>query len=99
VSTFDDIPRPGPDDAYCTLGDLLRERGWTRTLVDAILGQPDKLAVNPRGYRSPMQLFARERVLEAETMPADQAGRAKALARAKAKQRAASPAPPVRRTF
>ena len=83
---FEDIPRPGPD--YVTLGDLLRDRGWSRSMIDSILGPADKFAVNPHGYKSPMHLYARDRVTAAELGPAYLQGRAKALARSKAKQRA-----------
>ncbi|QEC47962.1 hypothetical protein FSW04_10535 [Baekduia soli] len=46
--------------------DLKRQRGWTETLVDALLGAPDALCPNPHGFRSPMRWFRADRVLDAE---------------------------------
>lgn len=49
----------------------LRERGWTRTMVRDLLGEPDELRPNP-AYRSaaPIRLWALDRVTAAEQDPA-----------------------------
>jgi hypothetical protein len=41
----------------------LRERGWTSTMIAALLGEPDRLKRNPRyPTAAPMKLYATERV-------------------------------------
>ncbi len=49
--------------------DLRRQRGWTETLIGALLGAPDAHCPNPHGWRSPMRLYREDRVLDAETHP------------------------------
>lgn len=49
--------------------DLKRQRGWTETLIDALLGGPDALGPNPHGWRAPMRFFREDRVLDAERLP------------------------------
>ncbi|HMJ32479.1 MAG TPA: hypothetical protein VK501_01075 [Baekduia sp.] len=46
--------------------DLKRQRGWTETLVVALLGAPDALCPNPHGFRAPMRWYRQDRVLDAE---------------------------------
>jgi hypothetical protein len=46
--------------------DLKRQRGWTETLVVALLGAPDALCPNPHGFRAPMRWYREDRVLDAE---------------------------------
>lgn len=46
--------------------DLKRQRGWTETLVSALLGAPDAHGPNPHGFRAPMRFFREDRVLAAE---------------------------------
>jgi hypothetical protein len=52
-----------------TLQSIL-ERGWTRSMVDALLGEPDDWRDNPK-YRSaaPMRLYLYKRVVEMEATP------------------------------
>lgn len=50
--------------------DLKRQRGWTETLIAALLGAPDALCPNPHGFRRPMRFFSQDRVLAAEAEPA-----------------------------
>jgi hypothetical protein len=66
----------------------LRARGWGPTMVERLLGQPDRLVPNPR-YRSaaPMRLYAVERVEAAEATPEFQAARAAAARRSAATTR------------
>lgn len=49
--------------------DLKRQRGWTETLVSALLGAPDAHGPNPHGFRPPMRFFREDRVLDAEREP------------------------------
>lgn len=49
--------------------DLKRQRGWTETLITALLGAPDALCPNPHGFRHPMRFFREDRVLDAERLP------------------------------
>jgi hypothetical protein len=46
--------------------DLKRQRGWTETLVVALLGAPDALCPNPHGFRAPMRWYREDRVHDAE---------------------------------
>jgi hypothetical protein len=73
-----DAPAP-PSTVPCVDGgsqrlirasDLKRQRGWTETLVLALLGAPDALSPNPHGYRPPMRWFREDRVLDAEASAA-----------------------------
>jgi hypothetical protein len=44
--------------------------GWTRRLIDKLLGEPDKLARNPHYISAaPMRLYLLERVAEIEQTP------------------------------
>jgi hypothetical protein len=54
------------DPQYYTQNDL-KERGWNKTIIAALLGEPDKLKPNP-WYRSspPVRLFLITRVKELE---------------------------------
>jgi len=47
--------------------DLKRQRGWTESLVEAVLGAPDALSPNPHGWRAPMRWYREDRVLDAES--------------------------------
>ena len=49
-----------------TASDLKRQRGWTETLVTALLGAPDAHAPNPHGFRAPQRFFRFDRVVAAE---------------------------------
>src|ERR1044071_3390574 len=42
--------------------DLKRQRGWTDTLLAALLGAPDALSPNPHGWRVPMRWYREDRV-------------------------------------
>ena len=53
-----------------TARDLKRQRGWTETLVVALLGAPDAHGPNPHGFRPPMRFFREDRVLSVERDPA-----------------------------
>ena len=55
-----------PSDNYLSLSKVIR-RGWTRAMIDKLLGAPDKTATNPM-YKSasPMRLYSAKRVLAAE---------------------------------
>jgi hypothetical protein len=51
------------------VSELLR-RGWTKGLIEKLLGKPDQLMPNPHHRRGPkMRLYARARVLQAEASP------------------------------
>jgi hypothetical protein len=50
--------------------DLKRQRAWTDTLIDALLGAPDALSPNPHGWRAPMRWYREDRVLDAEATAA-----------------------------
>jgi hypothetical protein len=50
--------------------DLKRQRGWTDTLLAALLGAPDALSPNPHGWRVPMRWYRKDRVLDAEATAA-----------------------------
>jgi hypothetical protein len=50
--------------------DLKRQRGWTDTLLAALLGAPDALSPNPHGWRVPMRWYREDRVLDAEATAA-----------------------------
>jgi hypothetical protein len=52
--------------------DLKRQRGWTDTLLAALLGAPDALSPNPHGWRVPMRWYREDRVLDAEATTAFQ---------------------------
>jgi hypothetical protein len=58
------------DQRLVRASDLKRQRGWTETLVVALLGAPDALSPNPHGWRVPMRWFRIDRVLDAERTPA-----------------------------
>jgi hypothetical protein len=52
--------------------------GWTRRLIDRLLGEPDKLARNPHyASAAPMRLYLLERVAEVEQTPEYQRALAK----------------------
>jgi hypothetical protein len=57
----------GTQQRLIRASDLKRQRGWTETLVDAVLGAPDALSPNPHGWRAPMRWYREDRVLDAET--------------------------------
>jgi hypothetical protein len=59
-----------PAHRLISASDLKRQRGWTETLVTALLGAPDAHGPNPHGFRSPMRFFREDRVLDAEAQPA-----------------------------
>jgi hypothetical protein len=63
----------------------LKARGWTESLIDAVLGEPDQLRKNPH-HRSgpPMQLFEHDRVVAKETEPEFVAAQAKRASRQQA---------------
>lgn len=68
----------------------LRERGWTRGMVDKLLGVPDGTAPNPRFRRAaPVRLYSLERVEAAEATEAYARLFEVGRARGKAAQRAA----------
>ena len=46
--------------------DLKRQRGWTETLLTALLGAPDAHGPNPHGFRAPMRFFREDRVRASE---------------------------------
>jgi hypothetical protein len=49
------------------VSELLR-RGWTQGLIEKLLGKPDQLTANPHHRSGPkMRLYARTRVLQAES--------------------------------
>jgi hypothetical protein len=56
----------GPPQRLVSASDLKRQRGWTETLVSALLGAPDALCPNPHGFRPPMRWYREDRVLDAE---------------------------------
>jgi hypothetical protein len=56
----------GTAERLISASDLKRQRGWTETLVTALLGAPDALCPNPHGFRAPMRWFREDRVLDAE---------------------------------
>ena len=60
----------------------LRGRGWTETMIQRLLGEPDQRIVNPY-YRTaaPMRLYRAARVMVAEAMPAFAERAAKAAVR------------------
>lgn len=65
--------------------DILR-RGWTLRLIEAHLGEPDKVTRNPAGKAGDkMYLFRLGRVEQAEQDPIVAAALAKALARRRAR--------------
>jgi hypothetical protein len=47
----------------------VRARGWTATMIERILGEPDQLTDNPHGWGSMMRLYKAERVIQAEATP------------------------------
>jgi hypothetical protein len=55
-----------PSHRLIRASDLKRHRGWTETLVVAVLGAPDALSPNPHGFRAPMRWYREDRVLDAE---------------------------------
>ena len=66
-------PKDTPDKKaeYLSLSALKNDHGFSARLIDELLGEPDKLAKNPR-FRSasPMKLFDEKRVLRAKESPA-----------------------------
>jgi hypothetical protein len=66
-------------DDYLTQTQVI-ERGWTRTLVQRFLGEPDK-QVNNSGRRGKINLYARGRVVARERDEAFQFAREKAARR------------------
>lgn len=53
----------------------LLARGWTRSLVNRLLGGPDYYVANPHGPTLPqVGLFSTERVLKAQASPGFAAG-------------------------
>jgi hypothetical protein len=64
--------------------------GWTRRLIDQLLGEPDKLARNPHyASAAPMRLYLIERVAEVEQTPEYQIALAKLGPRREAAKAAA----------
>jgi hypothetical protein len=65
--------------------------GWTRGLIDKLLGEPDKLARNPHyASAAPMRLYLLERVAEVEQTPEYQTALAKLGPRREAPKAAAA---------
>lgn len=54
-----------PDDGFLSQAAVL-ERGWTKTMVVQLLGDPDKTAENSYYKKHPVKLFAKTRVENAE---------------------------------
>lgn len=63
----------------------LRERGWTDTMINRFLGEPDKLAPNPH-YKcaAPRRLYLESRVVDAESSGLFRMAKRKAQARQRA---------------
>jgi hypothetical protein len=60
---------PGPRDKYITKSDL-KPRGWSASLTDRLLSEPDRLACNPHYLSGPeMRLYRKDRVISAEQHP------------------------------
>jgi hypothetical protein len=59
-----------PAQRLIRASDLKRQRGWTDTLLAALLGAPDALSPNPHGWRVPMRWYREDRVLDAEATAA-----------------------------
>lgn len=55
-------------------GKIIAERGWSKAMIEKLLGSPDKLQENPY-YRSaaPMRMYSIERVQKVEASPEYQA--------------------------
>jgi hypothetical protein len=53
---------------YYTQADL-RRRGWTPSLINQLLGEPDYRPRNPANIRQCLRLFLIKRVEQAETTP------------------------------
>jgi len=70
----------------------IKKRGWTDGLIRSLLGDPDLVKTNPRGWsRAPMRLWKQERVEQAEATDEWQEAQERlASRRAKARQRAAA---------
>jgi hypothetical protein len=65
--------------------------GWTRRLIDKLLGEPDKFAPNPHHSKAaPMRLYLLERVAEVEQTPEYQVALAKLGPRREAAKAAAA---------
>lgn len=60
---------PAPVLRLVSASDLKRQRGWTETLVSALLGAPDAHGPNPHGFRAPMRFYREDRVRAAEAEP------------------------------
>lgn len=52
------LAQPGP---FLTRTQL-RARGWTRHMVDSLLGEPDKSRPNPHNSRHPISLYSQPRI-------------------------------------
>jgi hypothetical protein len=74
----------------CLTMTALIERGWTRSMITKLLGEPDDLADNPY-YRSgaPTKLYAMARIEAAEASREFAAAAAKAAMRSERSQKAA----------
>jgi hypothetical protein len=46
----------------------VRSRGWSRHLIDTLLGEPDEVRRNPRSGSRNILLYAKQRVEEAERL-------------------------------
>lgn len=57
---------PIPVLRLVSASDLKRQRGWTETLITALLGAPDAHGPNPHGFRAPKRFYREDRVLVAE---------------------------------
>jgi hypothetical protein len=72
------VPAVASSHRLIRASDLKRQRGWTESLVVALLGAPDALSPNPHGWRAPMRWYREDRVADAEAA-ATFAARAEAL--------------------
>jgi hypothetical protein len=58
----------------------LKDRGWTQSLIDKFLGEPDVLREHPT-YAAPKKLYLRSRALQCEASESFQAAKQKAATR------------------
>lgn len=65
-----------PDGRFFSRAELLL-RAWTPDMIGQLLCKPDKTAPNPDPNERPVQLYAQERVLEAESTDDFEEGRAR----------------------
>lgn len=84
-----------PDDSELMISDVLRRSGWTRTMVDDFLGEPDRQV--PRYGGGVIKLYALSRVETAEHSPTFQSRATRVNRSRPARQAAATRAIRVRR--